>query len=109
MVSVAALYARPRLPVPVPVLEEYPLFGVAPTVAEAPVGVVELAVVEVDDGTVMVEDCTNELGAEEDGADENATEEDGAEDEDGEDDGKDDNADEDVTAAEDAALDLGAW
>lgn len=93
MVSAAALYARPRLPVPVPVLEEYPRFGVASTVAEAPVGVVELAVVEMDDGTVMVEDCTNELGAEEDSAEE----------ENGEDDGKDDNAD------EDAALDLGAW
>ena len=77
--------------------------------AETPVGIVELAVVEVDDGTVMVEDGTNELGAEEDSADENATEEDGAEDENGEDDGKDDNADEDVTAAEAAALDLGTW
>lgn len=67
-----------------PVLEEYALFGVAATVADTPVDVVE-----------SVEDCTGELGG--DGVDEE-----------GEDDG-DDVVEEDVSVDEGAALDFGAW
>lgn len=80
------------------------LFGVAATVAVTPVDVLEVAVVEVDDGTAMVEGGTEEVDAEDDGADKDVTEEDGAVDEDEKND-----AEEDIMADEDVVLGCGAW
>lgn len=88
---------------PVPVLEEYPLFGAAATVSDTPVDVLEVTVVEVDDGTGLVEDGTEKVDAEDDDADNDGAEEDGA----GEDNEKD-AAVEDIMTDEDAVLDIGA-
>lgn len=85
-----------------PVVAVYLLFGVAATVAVTPVDVLEVEVVEVDDGTAMVEG-TEEVDAEDDGADEDGTEEDGT----GTEDEKDE--EEDITADEDVVLNVGAW
>ncbi len=87
-----------------PVLAVYLLFGVAATVADTPVDVLEVEVVEVDDGTAMVEGGTEEVDAEDAGADEDGTEEDGT----GAEDEKDEE-EEDIKADEDVVLDVGAW
>ena len=110
------------------VLEEFAVLGVAATVADTPVDVVGLSVVDVEDGTVSVEDGTEvvpeEAGADEDVvegcADEDAAEDDaeeeGAEEEGEEEEGAraeagadEDGAEEDGDVDEGTAFDFEAW